>query len=116
MAQGDHKIETEGEKLMFVLEHKEIKFIPEDRTVKYTNIVVEYRPQKSYPNCVIITVGRNLINYSGELTIRTADITTSKILSNSMFSTINAKHMSVGIKKFYLCTLLDRLEYMRIPL
>ena len=43
---------------------------------------------------------------------RTADLTTSKILWNSIISTINAKYMCVDIKQFYLCTLLDKLEYM----
>ena len=54
--------------------------IPNDRVVTYTNIVVNYTPQKDDPNCVRITAGGNLIIYPGELTTRTADISTSKIL------------------------------------
>ena len=45
-----------------------------------------------------------------------ADLTTSKILCNIIISTINAKNMCVDIKKIYLRTLLNHLEYMRIPL
>ena len=56
------------------------------------------------------------MNYPGEITTRMADLTTSKILWNSVISTINAKHMYIDIKKIYLCTLLYRLGYMRIPL
>ena len=63
--------------------HDEIKRILKDRTVTYARIVVDYRPQKDDPNRVHITVGGNLIDYPFELTTRTADLTTSKILWNS---------------------------------
>ena len=65
--------------------------IPNDRAVTYANIVVDYRPQKDDPNRVRITAGGNLIIYPGELTTRTADITTSKILWNSVLSTKKSK-------------------------
>ena len=54
--------------------------IPNYRVVTYANIFVDYLPQKEDPNRVRITSGGNLIIYPGELTTRTADITTSKIL------------------------------------
>ena len=92
------KTGTKGTKSMFVIDHKEIKWIPADCTITYTNILVDYFPQKSDPNRFIITAGGNLINYPGELTSGTADLTTSKILRNSIFSTIGAKHMCVDIK------------------
>jgi hypothetical protein len=72
------------------MSHKEIKKIPQDRTVTYARIVVDYRPQKDDPNRVRITVGGNLINYPGELTTRTANLTTAKILWNSIISTPSA--------------------------
>ena len=78
-------------------------------------MVVDYRPQKPDPNQVRITVGGNLIKYPGDLTTRTADLTTSKITWNSVLSTKNAKYMCIDIKN-YLFTPLDRFEYMRIPL
>jgi hypothetical protein len=59
--------------------------------VTYARIVVDYRPQKADPNRVRITAGGNLINYPGELTTRTAVLTTSKILWNSTLSTPGAK-------------------------
>ena len=68
----------------------EIKRIPKDRTVTYARIVVDYRPQKEDPNRVRITVGGNLIDYPGELTTRTADLTTAKLLWNSTLSTPGA--------------------------
>ena len=63
-----------------------------------------------------ITVGGNLIDYPGELTTRTADLTTTKILWNSVVSTEGARYMTADIKSFYLETPLDRPEYMKMPL
>ena len=57
----------------------------------------------------------NLINYPFELTTRTADITTSKIMWNSTISTRGARYMCADAGNFYLATPLDRPEYMRIP-
>jgi hypothetical protein len=116
LAQGDNKTGTAGTDSIFIIERDEIANIPKDRTVTYARVVVDYRPQKEDPNRVRITAGGNLIQYPGELTTRTADLTTAKILWNSVVSTEDAKYMCVDIKNFYLGTPLDRYEYMRIPL
>ena len=68
------------------------------------------------PNRVRITAGGNLIEYTGELTTRTADLTTSKILWNSVLSTPKAKFMCLDIKNVYLCAPLERYEYIKMPL
>ena len=96
------------------LTHREIANIPADRIVTYARIVVDYREQKEDPNRVRITVGGNLINYPGELTTRTADLTTTKLMWNSVVSTPDAKYMTADIKSFYLETPLDRFEYMKM--
>ena len=116
LAQGDAKTGTKGTNAVFVMSHEEIKNIPKDRTVTYGRIVVDFRPQKEDPNRVRITAGGNLISYPGELTTRTADLTTSKVLWNSVLSTENAKYMCVDISSFYLTAPMDRYEYMRMPL
>ena len=56
-----------------------------------------------------------MISYPGELTTRTADLITSKILWNSVLSTQNSKYMCLDIKNMYLATPMERYEYMRIP-
>ena len=99
-----------------MLTHDAIKQIPKDRVIMYTRIVVDYRPQKKDPNRVRLTAGGNLINYPGELTTRTADLTTTKILWNSVVSTPGARYLCIDIKNFYLGTPLPRFEYMKIPL
>ena len=67
-------------------------------------MVVDYRPHKPDPNRVRITAWGNLIKYPGELTMRTADLTSSKILWNSVLST---QDMCMDIKNFSLGTQLD---------
>ena len=99
---------------MHYMTHEEIKCIPGDRTVTYARIVVDFRPQKTDPNRVRITVCGNLIDYPYELTTRTADLTTSKVMWNSVISTPGAKYACADVKNFYLMTPLDRFKYMRM--
>ena len=116
MAQGDNKTGEKGTNSIFVMTHEEILNIPKDRVVTYARIVVDFRPQKKDPNRVRLTAGGNLIKYPGELTTRTADLTTSKVIWNSVLSTKDAKFMGIDIKNFYLGTPLDRYEYMKLPM
>ena len=96
--------------------HEEIKNIPSDCTVTYARIFVDYRAHKDDPNMVRITVGGNLIKYPGELTTRTPDLTTTKVMWNIVISTRNARYMCADVKNFNLCTPLERYEYMRMPI
>ena len=93
MAQGDNKTKTKGTNCIFVMSHEEILQIPKGRVITYAHIVVDFRSQKADPNRVRMTAGGKLIIYSGELTTRTADLATSKVLWNSDLSTENAKFM-----------------------
>ena len=108
--------ETEGTDTLRFLTHEETRNIPKDRTVTYMRIVVDYRPQKKDPNRVRGCVGGNLLGVPFELTTRTADLTTSKIMWNSVVSTLGAKYMCADVKNFYLCTLMERKEYVRMPI
>jgi hypothetical protein len=47
--------------------------------------------------------------------MRTADLTTSKLLWNSILSTNGARYMCININNFYLKVALDYYEYMKIP-
>ena len=78
--------------------------------------MVDFQPQKDDPNRVRIPAGGNLIKYPGELTTRTADFTTSKLLWNSVISTDDARFAALDVGNFYLETPLERYEYMRLPL
>ena len=115
LSQGRDGI-TKGTNTIKFLSHNEIHNIPNDRTVTYARIVVDYRPQKEDPNRVRITVGGNLIDYPFELTTRTADMISAKIMWNSVVSTYGAKFACCDIKNMYLDTPLDRFEYMKMPI
>ena len=78
--------------------------------------MIDYRPKKADPNCVRLTVGGNLFDYPHELITQTADITTSKIMWNSIISTISARYACADVKNFYLCTPLNRYKCMRMPI
>jgi hypothetical protein len=63
-----------------------------------------------------LTVGGNLIDYPGDVSTKTANLTTAKILFNSVPSTPKANFMGINLKNFYLNTPLDRYEYMRLSI
>ena len=71
-------------------------------------------PQKKEENRVRVAVGGNLIDYPSKLTTRTADITTFKLMWNSVISTQNKRYMCTYAANFYLTTPLDMPEYMQI--
>ena len=97
------------------MSHDEIQHIPPDKTVTYARIVVDYRPQKSDPNRVRLTVGGNLLNVPGDLSTKTVYLTTSKTLLDSVLSTKYARFTCIDIKNMYLQTPMTYYEYMRIP-
>ena len=100
MAQGDLKTGQKGTNSVFVMTHKEIEIAKEaGHKWTYARIVVDHRPQKEDPNQIRIVVGGNLITYKGSTLTRIADLTTSKLLWNSMLNTEGAQYMCLDIKK-----------------
>jgi hypothetical protein len=116
MAQGNNKTGQKGTNSIFVITHDKITRIPKNQTVTYAQVVVNFCPQKVDPHCIRITAGGKLINYLGDLSTRTADHTTLKLMWNSVLSTEGAKYMCLDIKNFYLTAPLDRFKYMKMPL
>jgi hypothetical protein len=114
--QGDHKTGQKGTNSIFVMTHNKISRIPKGQTVTYAHVVVDFCPQKEDLHRICITAGGNLIKYPGGLLTRTANLTTSKLMWNSVLSTKNVKYMCLDIKNFYLHAPLDRYEYMKMPL
>jgi hypothetical protein len=90
--------------------------MPPDRKATYPRFVCEHRPQKTEVNRTRLMLGGNLINYPGDVSTRTAELETIKILFNSVISTKGSEFISIDIKNFYLNTPLERPEYVRIPL
>jgi hypothetical protein len=90
--------------------------ILKDRKITYGKIVCDYKPHKKEKERVRLTVGGDILDYSGDVATSTADITTFKILINSTLSTKDAVMMMMDIKNYYLGTLLPRFEYMKMLL
>jgi hypothetical protein len=94
----------------------DLKNIPADRKITYGKIVCDYKPHKLEKERVRLTVGGDRLDYSGDVAVSTADITTFKILVNSTLSTEDAAMMMMDIKNYYLGTQMPRFEYMKMLL
>jgi len=109
LTQGNSRVQ--GTNTMYFLPYENIP-IDRRKDVTYAKIVVDYRPQKQEKERTRITVGGNLINYPDNVSTKTAEISTAKILINSTISTPNAKFCVLDIHSFYLGTPMQRYEYM----
>ena len=101
-----------GTDTMFFIPHSAK---PTDRKATYLRIVAEHKPSKLDPYRIRFTAGGDKVEYPGNVSTPTVDISTVKCHLNSVLSTPAARYMTVDLKDFYLNTPLDRYEYMRIP-
>jgi hypothetical protein len=115
LAQGDTKTGTLGTDAIFVMTHDDIRRL-NGKKYTYARIVMDHRPQKADPNRIRITAGGNLVQYDGDVSVRSADITTAKLHWNSVISTKDARYMCLDISLFYLTAALEYYEYMKMPL
>jgi hypothetical protein len=90
--------------------------IPKYRKITYGKIVCDYKPHKKEKERVRLTVGGDMLDYSGDVATSTADNTTFKILINSTLSTADSTMMMMNIKNYYLGTPFPRFEYMQMLL
>ena len=112
LAQGHHPHTTSGSDTLFFIKHTDKPF---DRVATYLRIVAALRPHKAEAKRIRFTMGGDRIQYDGNVSTPTADLTTVKVLLISVLSTTNAKFMTIDIKDFYLGTPMSRYEYVRIP-
>ena len=98
--------------------HDKIKCIPKHKKITYTRLVVNFLPHKDDPNRIRIIVGRNLTLIALELTTHTSNLTTAKILWNSVMSTEGVEYAVFDVSNTYFHTSLvpADYDYMRIPL
>ena len=90
--------------------------IPRGRKAAYLRVVSAFRPEKANPRRIRWTVGGDQVDYPFEVSTKTADLTTAKLLFNSVLSTPEARFFGIDLKDFYLGTPMDRYEYMRVPI
>jgi hypothetical protein len=84
--------------------------VPKGKIVTYGHFVVDIRPNKTETHRVHLPVDGNLIQYPGDVSSRSAYLTTSKCLWNSTISTEGANYMCLDVKNFYLGTPMDSFE------
>ncbi len=111
---GRQQDRNKRDRCYFVIDSKDVPSIPKNQPPTCAKVVIAYCPQKEDPYQIRITATGNLINYPGELTMRTADMTTAKVNWNSVLSTLKAHYMCLDIGNFYLTALLDRYKYMKM--
>jgi hypothetical protein len=87
-------------------------FVTEKSHIKKLSVTISLKIKKR----VILTVGGDKLDYSGEVATSTADITTFKILINITLSTKDSEMMMMDIKNYYMSTPLHRYEYMHMLL
>ncbi len=108
ITQGDDKTGQKGTNSVFVMKHEEIDVaMKAGHKWTYARIVIDHQQQKANPNWIRIAVGGNLITYKGNTYTCTADLTTSKLLWNSVLSTNRARYMCIDVMNFYLTAALD---------
>jgi hypothetical protein len=90
LAQGVGGGGIEGSNIIFFIP---LQAIPIGKIVTYGRFVVDIRPNKTETHRVRLTVGENLIQYPGDVSTRSEDLTTSKCLWNSTITNEGAKYM-----------------------
>jgi len=94
-----------------------VSAIPKGKCATYLCIVCTHRPEKTTPHCIHWTMGGDQVEYFGDVSTKTTDIVTTKLLFNSVISTPGMRCMIGDLKDFYLGTpmLLTDYAYMHIP-
>jgi hypothetical protein len=78
--------------------------IPKGHKVTYGSFVVDIKDHKEEKERTTLSVGGDQIEYQGKKSTRTEGLTTSKVLTNSVISTLGAKFLVIDIIIFYLNT------------
>ena len=112
LAQGNSNGVRSTNTIEFIFQHN----VPKGSDVTYATYVLDYRPLKSEPYRVRITVGGNRLTYNEELSSLVANLLETKVLLNSTISdTIKgARFMTDDIKDYFLATPMAKAEYMKV--
>jgi hypothetical protein len=103
MAQGDLKTGQKGTNAMFVMTHDEIRHVlRQGKKFIYGNPGVNYRLQKEDPYRICITAGGYLIMYKSSPSIRTADLDSAKLHTETVSSACLAQNTCAWISKFFI--------------
>ena len=85
-----------------------------NKKFKYRKIVCDIKPDKVKTHHTKLTVGGNLLDYSGVMSTLNATFTTTKCFLNRIVSTLNVRCLTADIKNFYLNNNLSDIEYIKL--
>jgi hypothetical protein len=90
--------------------------VPTDKKVTYGNFICDYRPLKSEPNRVRLTVGGDKLPYDDDAGSPAASLLESKLIINSTISDSKdgARFMCADLKDHFLASPMKAPEFMRI--
>jgi hypothetical protein len=91
-------------------------FFPKSNTPTYLRVVYTYQLDKANPQHICWTVSGDWIFYAANVITKVADLTTGKILLNSLLYTHNAKFLGFNIKDLHFGITMSQYECMPIPL
>ena len=111
LAQGIREVKGKNT-VMFIPKSK----VPKDKKVTYGKIVCEMKQEKEEKERMILTVGGNLLAFTGNPSAPTASVFTAKCVFNSVVSTPGSRCLLADINFFYLNNILLDPEFIRIPL
>ena len=100
LAQGCHGSNITGTNPLFILNRKCLTITQ----VTFSQIVYDLKPDKDKKHRRRLTVGRNRILCNYDISTPTAELTTVKLLLNSVIPTSNVKFMTIDINHLYLNT------------
>ena len=75
---------------------------------------MQYPTTKIETHRTRLTAGGNIIDYSGEVSTPTSELTTTKLYVNSSISDVTYRYMCTDVKYFYLSNQMDRYKYIMI--
>ena len=112
LAQGNDHGVVATDTIDFIYRHE----VPQGRDITYATFVLDYRPLKSEPHRVRITVGGDRLSYAADAGSPAANLLETKLLVNSTISDAHkgARFMSLDLKDFFLATPMEGNEYMRV--
>jgi hypothetical protein len=90
--------------------------VPKNKKVAYANMVCDHRPHKTEKYRVRLTIGGDVLDYFGSTASPAASLIETKLLLNSTISDshLGARFCTIDIKDFFLQTILEDTEYLRI--
>ena len=114
LAQGNHAGVNYTDTIDFIRRND----IPSGRKITYATFVLDYRPLKSEPHRIRITVGGDRLTYPFDTGSPAANLLETKLLLNSTISDAHrgSRFMSADLKNFFLATPMARDEFMRVKL